>query len=118
MRALIKEVRRVEKVDGHKTLWEKSNSKFEGELLPDVPKLFKLVKKKRFNELVLVAHDVMVAAKSSAGNNMNVAMYSHLMTKRAGTKKLSSLPIFKHILQAGATPNVISYAQNGHNPRW
>ncbi len=83
MRALIKEVRRVEKVDGHKTLWEKSNSKFEGELLPDVPKLFKLVKKKRFNELVLVAHDVMVAAKSSAGNNMNVAMYSHLMTKSA-----------------------------------
>jgi hypothetical protein len=31
MRALIKEVRRVEKVEGHETLWEKSNSKFEGE---------------------------------------------------------------------------------------
>jgi hypothetical protein len=81
MRALIKEVRRVEKVDGHETLWEKSNSKFEGELVTDVPKLFKLVKKKRFNELVLVAHDVMVAAKSSTGNDMDVAMYSHLMTR-------------------------------------
>jgi hypothetical protein len=81
MRALIKEVRRVEKVEGHETLWEKSNSKFEGELVPDVSKLFKLVKKKMFNELVLVAHDVMVAAKSLTGNGMDVAMYSHLMTK-------------------------------------
>jgi hypothetical protein len=80
MRALIKEVRRVEKLDGHETLWEKSNSKFEGELVPDVPKLFKLVKKKRFNELELVAHD-MAAAKSLTGNGMDVAMYSHLMTK-------------------------------------
>ncbi len=66
----------MEKVEGHETLWEKSNSKFEGELVPDVPKLFKLVKKKMFNELVLVAHYVMVAAKSLTGNGMDVTMYS------------------------------------------
>ncbi len=117
MRALIKEVRRVEKLDGHETLWEKSNSKFEGELVPDVPKLFKLVKKKRFNELELVAHD-MAAAKSLTGNGMDVAMYSHLMTKSGCELGPETVlpPCFQTHATGRDTPNVISYAQNGHNP--
>jgi hypothetical protein len=90
-------------------LQEKSNSKFEVETVPDVPKLFNLLKKKRFNEL-LVAHDAMVAAKSSACKKMSIATYSRLMTqcgRELGPETV--LPIFKRMLQAGVTPDVVSY---------
>ncbi len=90
-------------------LQEKSNSKFEVETVTDVPKLFNLLKKKRFNEL-LVAHDAMVAAKSSACKEMSIAMYSRLMTqcgRELGPETV--LPIFKRMLQAGVTPDVVSY---------
>ncbi|CAK9268190.1 unnamed protein product [Sphagnum jensenii] len=90
-------------------LQEKFNSKFEVETVTDVPKLFNLLKKKRFNEL-LVAHDAMVAAKSSACKEMSIATYSRLMTqcgRELGPETV--LPIFKRMLQAGVTPDVVSY---------